>query len=69
MQNSGSAPRGRSQGHLGLFVTVVDVVADQISEVLGHVAVDRQFGQILGMGFQREHQQPQCGKGVGVHVL
>ena len=54
---------------LQALVVIVDVVAEQISKVLGHVAVDRQFGQIFRMRLQREHQQPQCGEGVGVHVL
>lgn len=53
-------------GPRALFV-VVNEVADQISQVLVHVAVDRQLGEIFGVAFQREHQQPQGGEGVGVH--
>jgi hypothetical protein len=53
-------------GPRALFV-IVDVVADQISQVLGHVAVDLQGFQVFRVILQREHQQPQRGQGVWVH--
>jgi hypothetical protein len=50
-----------------LLLAVVQIVVDQISQVLGHVAIDGQRGQILWVAFQREHQQPHGCDGVGMH--
>lgn len=45
----------------------VAVVVDDVDQVLGQIAVIRQCLDVFGMGFQREHQQPQRGDGVVVH--
>ena len=41
----------------------VAVVVDDVDQVLGQIAVIRQCLDVFGMGFQREHQQPQRGDG------
>jgi hypothetical protein len=52
---------------LRALLVVVDVVADQISKVLAHIAIDLQRLQVLRVALQGQHQQPQRGQGVWVH--
>jgi hypothetical protein len=50
-----------------IVVAVVQVVVDQISQVLAHVAVDLQDLEVFGVVLKGEHQQPHGCDGVGVH--